>query len=232
VNPEQWVERAARAADACHSSGGSVPGAPSIIARGGNDGLGDFAWTQAATLAGALIAASMVVLTLIINAAHARRDALASLYADALGAVSDYLEGPYRILRKDGAASTRFAITNQLSDVKSAIDHRQAMLRLQAPPQIADAYDDYVNAAKREAGRQMHDAWLKDPVTVDAGVNLGVSLPRANSDAARYRLCELMQADQRHRWFKPWSWRQRARAINACISARSAAPPPSPHLAP
>jgi hypothetical protein len=231
VNPDQWVDQATRVAFACHHVGGPVPGGTSITA-GGDGGLGDFTWTQAVTLAGALIAASMVVLTLIINAARARRDALAALYADALGAVSDYLEGPYRILRKDGTGTTRFAITNQLSDVKSAIDHHQAMLTLQAPPHIANAYDDYVDAAKREAGRQMHDAWLKDPVNTDAGVNLGVSLPRANSVAARDRLCDLMQADQRYRWFKPWSWRQRTRAIDACVSARSASAPPSPHIAP
>lgn len=231
MNPDQWVERAILAADACHHSSGPTPGGTSITSKGGLDGLGDFTWTQAVTLAGALVAASMVVLTLIINAARARRDALAALYAEALGAVSDCLEGPYRILRKDRTATTRFAITNQLSGVKSAIDHHQAMLRLQAPPHIADAYDDYVDAAKREAGRQMHDAWLKDPVTTDARVNLGVSLPRTNSDAARGRLCNLMQADQRYRWFKPWSWRQRAMAIDACISARAATPAPSSHVA-
>lgn len=232
MNPDQWVDRATRAAYACHNSSGPIPSGTSTTADGTNDGLGDFTWTQAVTLAGALIAASMVVLTLIINAARARRDALAALYANALGAVSDYLEGPYRILRKDGTPTTRFAITSKLSDVKSSIDHHQAMLRLQAPQHIADAFDDYVNAAKREAGRQMHDAWLKEPVTVDAGVNLGVSLPRADSEAARDRLCELMQAEQRHRWFKPWSWKQRTKAINACISARPATAQPSPHITP
>lgn len=164
-------------------------------------GLGAFTWTQVVTLSGALIAAGAVVLTLLVSAGRARRENWATLYADALGAIAEYLEGPYRILRKDGASSTRLAITARLSDVKTAIDHSQALRRLHCHAGVADAFDQYVTVAKQEAGQQMHDAWLVDPVTADAGMNLDVALPRDRSTAARDLLVEVMQAHLRRRWY-------------------------------
>ena len=177
-----------------------APHTPPVVAD--TSGLGDFTWAQVAPLIAALIAAAGVALTLLVNAARARRETLTTLYGDALGAVAEYLEGPYRILRKDGEASTRFAITSKLSDVKTAIDHHQALLRLHAEPLVADAYDLYVSTAKAEAGRQMHDAWNAPAVTTDAGVNLNVALAREESNAKRDLVVEMMQAHLRRRWYK------------------------------
>lgn len=160
-------------------------------------------WTvtagQLIPLVAAIIAAGGVAATLLANAANTRRQNLTTLYGDALGAVSEYLEGPYRILRKDGEAATRFTITGNLSDVKTSIDHHQALLRLHADPVVADAYDHYVTIAKTEAGEQMHHAWKAPPVTRDEGVNLHVSLPRDASNNARKVVVEAMQAHLRYR---------------------------------
>ncbi|MEV8372655.1 hypothetical protein AB0P21_07950 [Kribbella sp. NPDC056861] len=192
--------------------------APAAVAPA-EGGLGAFTWAQVVTLSGAFIAASAVVLTLLVNAARTRNESWATLYADALGAVAEYLEGPYRILRKDGQASTRFAITSKLSDVKASIDHSQALLRLHCDPAVADAFDHYVTTAKQEAGQQMHDAWLVDPVKTDAGVNLNVALPRDRSTAARAVLVEVMQSHLRRRWYSSSS-RRRYKAA-AAAAARS-----------
>lgn len=180
-------------------------------------GLGDFTWAQLATLLAALIAAAGVALTLLVNAARGRRETLTTLYGDALGAVAEYLEGPYRILRKDGEAATRFAITSKLSDVKTSIDHHQALLRLHADPLVADAYDLYVNTAKAEAGLQMRDAWEAPAVTSDAEVNLGVALPREMSNATRALAVEMMQAQLRRRWYIA-STRDRYRKATVAVS--------------
>ena len=92
--------------------------------------------------------------TLRANAKNARRQTLTTLYGDALGAVSGYLEGPYRVLRKDGEASTRFTLTSGISDLKTTIGHHQALMRLHADPVVADAYDHYVAVARpRPASR-------------------------------------------------------------------------------
>ena len=196
-------------------------------------GLGDFTWANAVTLGAALLAASGVILTLIVNAARSRRDDLKTLYADALGAVAEYLEGPYRILRKDGEKSTRFALTTKMSDVKTAVDHNQALLRLHARPGVADAYDKFVNAAKSEAGKQMHDAWLAPPITTDEAINLNDPLPRETSDAARAHLVEVMQADLARRWYRPKTKRRYDDAVAGSTTSSTdqrTAPTRSPDL--
>lgn len=154
---------------------------------------------------GAVIALAGVVLTLWVNAARARRDALATLYGDSLGAVAEYLEGPYRILKKDGTPGTRFALTSKLSDVSTSIDHQGALLRMHAPAEVAGAFDFYVREVRREAGRQMSRAWEKAPVTTDAGINLGEGLPREKSHAARKVVLDLMQAHIHRRRYNPRS---------------------------
>jgi hypothetical protein len=197
---------------------------PAAVPTTIDKGLGAFTWAQVVTLSGAVIAASAVVLTLLVNAARTRHETWATLYADALGGVAEYLEGPYRILRKDGEASTRLAITSKLSDVKATIDHSQALLRLHCDAGVADAFDHYVTIAKQEAGQQMHDAWLVDPVTSDAGVNLNVALPRDRSAAARSVLVEVMQSHLRRRWYSRSS-HTRYEAAVAAATKRSLAGP-------
>lgn len=164
-------------------------------------GLATFPWAQVVPIVAALIAAVGVAATLYINAARARRETLATLYGDALGAVAAYLEGPYRILKKDGTHQTRLAITSKLSDVSTSIDHHRALMRLHAPPMVADAYDHFVSTARGEAGKQMSAAWDVAPVTTDAGVNLGTALPRVESDKAQRIVLEMMQAQLRYRWY-------------------------------
>jgi hypothetical protein len=206
------------------SPAGTAPPTPTQTLETTTSGLGDFTWANAVTLGAALLAAGGVILTLFINAARSRRDDLKTLYADALGAVAEYLEGPYRILRKDGEKSTRFALTTKMSDVKTAVDHNQALLRLHARPGVADAYDKFVNAAKSEAGRQMHDAWLTPPITTDEAVNLNDPLPRETSDAARAHLVEVMQADLARRWYRPQTKRRYDDAVAATTSTTTANP--------
>jgi len=130
-----------------------------------------------------------------------------------------------------GEKSTRFALTSKMSDVKTAVDHNQALLRLHAPPGVADTYDKFVNAAKGEAGKQMHDAWLVPPITTDDGVNLDVPLPRENSDAAREQLIEVMQAHLARRWYKPKSRRRYTDSVNATLHP-AATPAVSPASCP
>lgn len=187
-----------------------------------SSGLGAFTWAQVVVLAASLLAAGGVVLTLLVNAASARRQALTTLYGDALGAVAEYLEGPYRILRKTGEPSVRFGISDKLSDTKTAIDHHQALMRLHADPAVADAYDLFVNIAKTEAGKQMHDAWDAPAVTTDSGMNLNDALPRVASDANRALVVEVMQAHLRRRWWRR-ATRQRfataVREVQAAVEA-------------
>lgn len=199
--------------------------------------------TQTATLAAALIAVVGVVATILTTAGRARRERKTDLYAQALGGVADYLEGPYRIRRKDGTPAHRNAITAALSDVKSSIDRSQELLRLHAPNGVADVYDHYVLAAKVEAGQQMHDAWIMPSIKKDAEVNLHVSYDRTLSTRYRTQVVKLMQVDLARRRWNPWpltryAWlvrnrleapaRQMAPPARADADADSLSPPPVP----
>ena len=156
----------------------------------GGDGLFEnFTWDHgAALLAAALaafIAAGVAVAGYVIQQRASRRDQRAVLYAEALRAVEDYREAPYRVRRRDGSHDARRAITDHISDVQSRISFHSGWLRLNAPAPVADAYDTHVAAARAEAGAQMTDAWAAPPTLRDEDVPLGVPYARARSDAAR-----------------------------------------------
>lgn len=181
---------------------------------------------QTATLLAAALAVSGVAATILTASARSRREHRATLFAQALAAAADYMEGPYRIRRKDGSAAHRNAITAGLSDVKSAVDHSQALLRLHASNEVAAAYDALVLATKIEAGAQMHQAWLAPPVKSDAQVNLGTAYDRTLCEEYRSQAIKLMQAELARRW---WNLAARARFRRLATSLLPApARPPAP----
>ena len=192
-----------------------------------------WAAAQTATLTAALIAVLGVVATILTTSARARREHKADLYAQALGGVADYLEGPYRIRRKDGTPAHRNAITAALSDVKSLIDHSQELLRLHAPMGVADAYDDYVTAARVEAGQQMYDAWTLPNIVNDADVNLHVPYERTLSNQYRAQVVHVMQADLARRRWSTWRLIRYVRLTHGRLGTPAQPPsrPPAPETA-
>lgn len=183
----------------CHPCWSCAP----PVSPSANGVVGPLTLSQVITIGTALLSAAVVVITLLVNAARTRRDFFANLFAEALAAVAEYLEGPYRVLRKDGTTATRFTITSHLSDVKTSIDRYQELLRLHASRDVSDAYDAYVIVAKIEAGNQMKDAWRAKPIRTDAQVNLGTALPRTETDAARPSVVASMQSALDSPWWKP-----------------------------
>lgn len=124
-----------------------------------------------------------------------RRQARALQYAEAIQAVEDYCEAPYRILRKDGTAATRIALVQHVSDVQSRINVHSAWMDIHAKAAVASSYAIYVVAAKAEAGPHMTTAWRARPVKKDDKVPLGTRLPRPQTDAALATLKHAMRND-------------------------------------
>lgn len=159
-----------------------------------------------ATIAAALVGALAAVAAAVIAAAVAvrayrnqqdetRRQQKATFYAEAVRAVEDYAEAPYRIRRRDGTAAARRELTQHLSDVKSRISFYTAWMAIHGTNTVATAYDAYVAAARTEAGQQMTTAWQSKPTRKDRDVPLGTALPRVRTDAARGALLAAMKAD-------------------------------------
>lgn len=159
-------------------------------------GATGWTWAQtAALLAGAVAvvgALISVAVTYGLNQRAARRERQTKLFAEALAAIEDYAELPYRIRRRPRTTDARHELTEQVSQIQSRIAFHQAWLSLEAPG-VARSYNELVRAAKAQAGRQMAQAWLKPAITKDAQVNLGVAYPRDEINAARGQCVEAMR---------------------------------------
>lgn len=165
-----------------------------------------FSWESGTTLLSAAIAVIGVVVGFAVTSSQSRRERRARDYADAIGAVSDYLEGPYRVARCHNNAGERYATSTDISVIQGRIDASAALLRLHAQKRVAEAYDAYVAAARQEAGRQMAAEWRKPPARKHRDMNMQQSFDRTASDAAKTTLVAAMERDMGKRWWKFWRW--------------------------
>ena len=156
-------------------------------------------WTAAQTavvlvaviaIVGSIVAASV---TYTLNQRVARRERQAGVFADALNAVEDYAEMPYRIRRRRDTPEARYDLTDEVSKIQSRLAYHQALLQIEAPG-VADSYARLVRAAKIQAGGQMQEAWLQPVLVTDSDMNLRVRHPRDSIDEARGACIKTMRA--------------------------------------
>ena len=180
-----------------------------IVTSSASPGFGPAQWS---TIIAALIAALVAVTGYALTQAWARRERRAKAFADALAAVEEYLEAPYRIRRRPGATpEVRAALTEALSDLQARIAFHRAWLQVEAPA-IGQAYDALVSAARAEAGVQMAEAWDSAPLTSDADMNLKVAHPHPQADAERAKVIAAMRRHLRLRP-SPDGFRRDCRAL-------------------
>jgi hypothetical protein len=153
-------------------------------------------WAQTALLlaglvsvAGALIS---VALTYGLNQRAVRRERHSQVFAEALTAIEDYAEMPYRIRRRPRGLSAQHELTEQISRIQSRIAFHQAWLWIEAPS-VAGAYAELVRATKTQAGTQMKEAWLKPTARRAAHFNLTVAYERDKINTARSRCIDAMR---------------------------------------
>lgn len=158
-------------------------------------GLGSFDWSAASTLIAGGIAGAFVLLGLMANSARARLDTRRAVYAEAVRAVSDYLEGPYRVARCHDDADQRFELSRDLSEIQGRLDAHLVLVELHAPGPVFDAYKEYISVARIEAGGQMAEQWLKRAPRRRRGMDINERFDRSASTAAKKVLLERMVAD-------------------------------------
>lgn len=143
-----------------------------------------------------LIAAALQVITTIVGTivvacfgvSYRRQQSLARaerrsrIHAEAIQAVHDYLEAPYRVRRRDGSPEARMALAEAVSDIQSRLRYYDALLRLESTASVADAFADAVAAARREAGAAITEAWKSPPTKRDEDVPIGekIETPESN----------------------------------------------------
>jgi hypothetical protein len=156
----------------------------------GDHGFGPPEW---AVIIAAVIAALVAVAGYALTQAWARRERRAKAFADALAAVEEYLEAPYRVRRRQGSTpEIRADLAGTLSGLQTRIALHKAWLQVEAPA-VARAYDDLVSAARTEAGTQMAEAWNAAPLTSDTDMNLKVGYPHPRADSERARVAAAMR---------------------------------------
>lgn len=158
------------------------------------DGGGAVLVAAGAQLLGTVIAALIAVgvtVTYKKQRALARRDAQDAAHAEAIRAIHDYIEAPYRIRRRDGSAAARMAVTDAISDVQSRLRYYEALLRLSSTIGVAEKYAAACAAARQEAGAAMTAAWRARPTKRDRDVPI---VERYEAPNTTKRLGDLLEA--------------------------------------
>lgn len=134
---------------------------------------------------GLAVTIGVAAYNVVLQQKENRRQERAKAYAEAIRAVEDYLETPYRIRRRDGFAAVRWELTEAISEIQSKINFHKDWLRINAPANVYDAYIAFVRAARVEAGGQMTEAWNGPATQEDREVPLGQPFPQPESAAAK-----------------------------------------------
>lgn len=149
-------------------------------------------WAQTVALIVPAIALFGIYVTYMLNQQAARRERRSKAFAEALTAVEEYLEMPYRIRRRPAAPDVRRELTDKVSSLLARKAFHQAWLQIEAS-EVAVPYAALVASARAEAGVQMSEAWQHPPIETDSGMNLGSPYPRDRSNQARPVCLESMR---------------------------------------
>ncbi|MFL5999750.1 MAG: hypothetical protein ACJ736_36585 [Streptomyces sp.] len=150
-------------------------------------------WAQTTALIVPCVALFGAFLTYALNQRAVRRERRAKTFAEALTAVEEYLEMPYRIRRRpESSPAVRQQLTDEVSSLLARMAFHQAWLQIEATT-VAGPYAALVATARAESGAQMSLAWQQPPITTDGGMNLGIPYPRDRSNAARATCIDVMR---------------------------------------
>lgn len=124
------------------------------------------------TLLAAAIAAVVAVFGYAINQNADRRTKKAQLYAEALRAIKELEEVPYRVVgRKDSSPETREKLGSKISDIFVDISFYLAWLRIDSPL-IGNAYGLLAGSAIDTTEAQLQYAWGRPTIADDKDVGL------------------------------------------------------------
>ncbi|MGW7406833.1 hypothetical protein ACWGI9_24450 [Streptomyces sp. NPDC054833] len=114
----------------------------------------DWTWAQTAALIVPFIALLGAYLTYTLNQRAVGKERRAKTFAEALTAVEEYLEMPYRIRRRPKSSSpVRRRLTDEVSDSLDRMAFHQAWLQIEASG-VAGPYSALVATARAEAARR------------------------------------------------------------------------------
>jgi hypothetical protein len=147
--------------------------APSTPAPGSGIGgalLGAF---LSATILAALIAAAVNITLARRKSREEERARLRDRFAQAYGAYAQYCEFAYAIRRRryDDPQAERVRISEELRKVQAQLSAHEAWVKLESAT-VGTTYTELLQEMRRTAGGAMRQAWIDEPATSDAAVNI------------------------------------------------------------
>ncbi|HUB37984.1 MAG TPA: hypothetical protein VMA72_03960 [Streptosporangiaceae bacterium] len=140
-----------------------------------------------ATILAAFLAAAVALSGYALTQAWNRRERRARTYAEALSAIRDYQELPYRIYRRQASdAETREMLGRLHSEVAARVRFYMAALEMESPL-VSLAYRDLRNQTRGRGALYRHWAWQHAPIDSDAAMALDPPFHSDNDE--EQRLC-------------------------------------------
>lgn len=149
--------------------------------------------------AGIVVAAAVATAGYLFTQRLSRNERLAQLFADSLRPVGEYRGCPFAIRRRQADdAVTRAKFADWLSQMHTSMDYYVNLITLEAPG-VGPAYRNLVDVLRNEVDPYAKDAWLHEPVSSDAGMNmeLGKQYPAPRTSDAVERCLTAMAAELR-----------------------------------
>jgi hypothetical protein len=173
---------------------------------------------NSATLLAASVAALAAIVGYLLNQQANRRIRKTQFYAEALRAIADLEELPYRIRRRqDSTSLTRERIGREINDVFVQVSFYMCWLRIDAI-RVGIAYQELARKAITYSEPQRAHAWASSPLSSDAAANLG-EIYYAGAQAEKYR-CEIIMR-QELRFFSYHGWDLRTFINDRTINSQS-----------
>ena len=156
-----------------------------------------------------ILAAVVAILSYTITNAMNRTERRSKTYADAMLALVQFQNLPFRIRRRsDSSDATRTVVGHRIRDVQEALFYHTVLLRLDSPS-VGTAFAVLVEKTREKGVRYRHDAWTSPPATSDADMSLVISYDYENKEELD-ECIDLMQGElsiiralsPRARWFR------------------------------
>jgi hypothetical protein len=139
----------------------------------------------AATVLGALLAAVVALSGYALTQAWNRRERRARTYAEALSAIRDYQELPYRIYRRQASdAETRDMLGRLHSEAAGKVRFYMATLEMESPL-AAQAYRNLRNQTRKRGALYRDWAWQQTPIADDSSMALNPPFHHDNDEEER-----------------------------------------------
>jgi hypothetical protein len=107
-------------------------------------------------------AAIVALIGFLLNQVALRNERRSRVYAEALSAVFEFQELPYRIRKRAASEDSSAMIAQKISDVFVRLDFYRALLLLESST-VGNAYADLVRQTQAQGDSHRADAW-KHPV--------------------------------------------------------------------